>query len=250
MGAAAVCVLLILVGPADACQANRIDEEAQVASVYDGDTVWLADGRKLRLIGLDTPELGHDGTAPEPFAQQAADALSVLLARHRYRVLMRYDIERRDDYGRWLAHLYLPDGTSITAHMLRAGLATHLTVPPDTYDLDCYRRAEAQARAADTGIWHLPGYRIVASSDIDPDARGFVRVRGRIVRVGHSRGSVWLDMEGDIALRVDREDTENFPRFDFDVLSGKQVVARGWLYEHDGELRMQIRHPAALEVGR
>ncbi len=241
-------VMLVLTARADACPAECVDEEAHVAKVYDGDTVRLRDGRRLRLIGLDAPELGHDGEASEPFAQQATDTLNALLARHGYRVLLRYGVERRDDYGRWLAHLYLPDKTSITAHLLSSGLATQLTVPPDTYQIDCYRQAEAQAHAKDMGIWRLPKYQVVASTDIEPNARGFRRVRGTVVRFGHSRSSVWLNLEGGIALRIEREDLGNFPHWDLASLDGKQVVARGWLYEHSGELRMQIRHPAALEL--
>ncbi len=185
-----------------------------------------------------------------PLPEKAANALRELLVRHDHRVLMRYDIERRDDYGRWLAHLDLPDKTSVTAHLLRLGLATHLAVPPDIYSLDCYRRAEVQARAADMGIWRLPEYQIVASTEIEPETRGFRRVRGTVTHVGHSRLSVWLNLEGGVALRIDREDTEYFPYRDSTFLKEKQVTARGWLYECNGELRMQIHHPAALEIAR
>jgi micrococcal nuclease len=70
-------------------------------------------------------------------------------------------MERRDHYARWLAHVYLPDRGSVTADLLRMGLATQLTVPPNTYDFDCYRRAEAKVRAERAGIWHLPTYQVL-----------------------------------------------------------------------------------------
>lgn len=242
-----VCVLLSAGVRAQVCSTARVDAKGQVVKVYDGDTVRLADGRRLRLIGLDTPELGYGGIPDQPLAQDAAQALSTLLEQHDSQVLMRYDAERRDEYGRWLVHLYLPNKTSITAHLLRSGLATWLTVPPDTYNLDCYQRAEASARAANVGIWRLPEYQIIDSTNLASNARGFHRVRSVVTRIGQSQCCVWLDLEGDVALRVDRDDLGNFPGYDFYGFEGEQVTARGWLYERNGELRMQIRHPAAIE---
>ncbi len=242
-----LCALL-LASSTYACPADRIDARGLVAEVYDGDTMRLIDGRWIRLIGLDTPELGRDGETSQPFARRAADAVRDLLARHDDRVLMRYDVEKRDHYGRALAHLYLPNKTSITAYLLRAGLATHLVVPPDLYNLDCYRQAEHEARTAKAGIWSLPRYRVIASSELDPDARGFRLIEGTLERVGYSSDSIWLNLQGDVALRIDREDLANFPHDEFSSLEGKQVIARGWLYAHEGELRMQIRHPASLEL--
>lgn len=241
------CALLCAACGALACEAGRIDERAQVAEVYDGDTVRLDDGRRVRIIGLDAPELGHD-EPDQPFAREATAALENLLARHDHQVAIRYGTERQDHYGRWLAHLYLPDQSSVTAHLLRLGLATHLTVPPNTYARDCYDGAEAQAMASNSGIWRLPEYQIIAATELDSDAEGFRRVQGKIVRVGYSRSAVWLNLEGDVALRIERTDTVNFPNRDFSELQGQRVVARGWLYERNGELRMQIRHPAALET--
>jgi micrococcal nuclease len=244
----AAYALLAAASNAQACEAERVDDRARVAEVYDGDTVLLSDGRKLRLIGLNAPELGHDGEPDQPYAKQATRALRELLARRDGRVSLRYGAERRDHYDRWLAHLYLPDGRSVTATLLRAGLATHLTVPPNVYALECYRRAEAQAIAADIGLWRLPQYRIIAATELKDDAEGFHRVRGRIVRIGYSRSAVWLNLDGGVALRIERSDTSHFSTDDFSAFEGKEVVARGWIYRRNGELRMQIRHPAELEA--
>src|SRR3569833_3580335 len=53
-------------GAAAECGVDRVDAEVTVARVYAGDTVRLNDGRHLRLIGLEAPELGRDGAAAEP----------------------------------------------------------------------------------------------------------------------------------------------------------------------------------------
>src|SRR3569623_1784992 len=72
-----LCFVLVLHGGGAAaaeCGVDRVDAEVTVDRVYDGDTVRLNDGRHLRLIGLDTPELGRDGAADQPLAAGARAA--------------------------------------------------------------------------------------------------------------------------------------------------------------------------------
>ena len=108
-------LLVALAVPAHAvrCPADRIDRGAHVARVFDGDTVALADGTHVRLIGINTPEHGRDGAPDEPFAAAATGALRELLAEHDGRLQLRFGAERHDRYGRLLAHAYLPDGRSV-----------------------------------------------------------------------------------------------------------------------------------------
>jgi micrococcal nuclease len=61
-----------------------------------------------------------------------------------------------------------------------------------------------------------------------------------VARVGQSQCCIWLDLEGNVALRVDREDLDYFARQNFYALQGKQITARGWLYTYSGEVRRQI----------
>ena len=78
---AGLCCFVLLVGGAPSralaavdCPADRIDEYVEVADVHDGDTVRLVDGRKLRLIGFNTPELARDESPAEPLATEARQA--------------------------------------------------------------------------------------------------------------------------------------------------------------------------------
>jgi hypothetical protein len=73
-------------------------------------------------------------------------------------------------------------------------------------------------------------------------------VRGRIVRLGHSRSATWLNLEGDVALRISESDKYFFPETDWDALEGKRVEARGWIYAHKDQLRIKIRHPRTLSI--
>jgi micrococcal nuclease len=223
---------------------------ARVAHVFDGDTVRLADDTRVRLIGLDTPEFHHrdpDRDA-EPLAREAREALESLLAAHGYQVILVYDRERHDRYRRTLAHLFTPDGQSITALMLVQGHATRLTIPPNEWHLDCFRDAERSAAATRLGIWSLPDYRLYDAPDLPRNAEGFRRVEGRVVRIGESARSVWVNLEGDVALRIDHADMHHFPGLDVRALEDRRVRARGYVYNHRGQPRIRLRHPADLEV--
>ncbi len=231
-----------------ACEPGHIDERALVAQVIDGDTVRLQDGRLVRFIGLNTPELGRDGRSFQPYAREATQALRDLLNPHQRQVLLRYGHQRHDRYGRTLAHPYLPDRDNITAELIRQGLATALLVPPNTHHLDCYQRAERQARELRRGIWTLTQYRPIASSELARDTRGVRLVTGRVVRVGHGGRATWLNLEGRVAIKIADEDAGYFRDMDFKDLKGQRVLARGWIYNHKGELRLRVRHPAALST--
>jgi micrococcal nuclease len=242
-------LLLTCSGPAVAgalCGSERTDERATVAYVYDGDTLRLEDGRKVRVIGINTPELGKEGTPDEPFAKAARDATRALAGRGS-RIGLRIGSERHDRYGRLLAHVYLPEGGSLGAELLARGLATTLVIPPNTRNVKCFARVEAQAREQAKGIWNLPRYRPVSSASLKK-ADGYRLVRGRVTRVGESRSSVWLNLEGSVALRIRRGDLDQFTTFEPRELKGREVLARGWLHRRHGELRMTVRHPAALEI--
>ncbi len=241
-----IAILLSVAGTIAAveCPADRHDERAVVAEVFDGDTVRLRDGRRVRFIGINTPEIGRDGKPSEPMAEAARAEVERLLAERR-QVVLRLGTERQDRYGRLLAHLFLPDGTNLTAHLLERGLGTALTVPPNLWNLECYRAAEAQALAAKRGVWALAAYQPQASESLNRNDTGFRIVQGRVERVGESTGALWLNLTGRVALRIRKQDLPYFPE-DLRHLQGRRVVARGWLHYHGGELRMTVRHPAAL----
>ncbi len=255
-GAFFVCAGLLFTLPAwgQDCPADRIDERAAVAQVVDGDTLRLRDGRSVRLIGINTPEVGRDGKPSEPFAEQARDVVKRMLGRNAV-VGLRLGAERRDRHGRLLAHVYHADGRSVEVALLTQGLAAQIVVPPNVYGLDCYRAAERVARDVGRGVWGSL-YRPQAVESLPRSTRGFRLISGRVTSVGDSKYSVWLNFprkagekkrEG-VALRVPRKDLVSFPRGFLRDLQGRHVVARGWLFRHKKQLVMVIRHPAALEV--
>lgn len=214
--------------------------------VYDGDTVRLADGRRLRFIGINTPETGHHGQANQPLATQARTYLDNLLNTQNRVLNLQYDTEKHDHYGRLLAHAFLETGSNVGVQLLDAGLATTLVVPPNTWSVDCYQQHENAARVARRGLWSLPLYQARNGATLEPDAKGFRIIHGRVTDIRHTRFTVWLELEGPLRVLVPTRDLSNFRTGYLDSLAGEQVEVRGWIKTDRDGLRVTVRHPAAL----
>lgn len=136
----------------------------RVAYVYDGDTVKLDNGEKVRFIGIDAPEAHDndkllrdvrrrhsDGRTQLAMGKQAARFVRSLLAGQQVR--LEFDVEERDKYGRWLAYLYLSDGTFVNEKIIREGYAYPLTIPPNVRHARAFKRWFDEAREAKRGLW-------------------------------------------------------------------------------------------------
>ncbi|MCF8061098.1 MAG: thermonuclease family protein [Deltaproteobacteria bacterium] len=124
---------------------------SEVRFVYDGDTVLLEDGKRIRYLGIDTPEMGTEEEEPG-FLAEAARAFNrkaVLGASIR----LEFDRQRKDRHGRWLAYVYLPDGRMLNAELLRHGLARVRAFPPNLEHLDRLIEAQREAMTRLAGIW-------------------------------------------------------------------------------------------------
>ena len=134
---------------------------AQVTDVVDGDTieVELADGTQedVRYIGIDTPETVKPD-APVECGGPRAHHLNERLVSGR-EVILRFDAERRDVYGRLLAYVYLPPSEPrgrrlfVNAELVKRGVARTLTIPPNDSFAELFARLAARAGARGLGIW-------------------------------------------------------------------------------------------------
>lgn len=228
------------------CPATQIDERVRVTYVYDGDTVKLADGRRLRLVGINTPELARKDEAGEPLAQAARASLQNMLDNASHILQLEYGTEHNDHYGRLLAHAYLENGDNVAARLLQQGLATALVVPPNTRAMHCYQRLEDAARSKRLGLWALPQYQTLSAGMLPADTSGFRIVRGRVTATRTASRSIWLDLQGPLKLHIRHQDRTNFAPGYLENLTGQEVEVRGWIKSDHNGLRMNIRHPAAL----
>jgi micrococcal nuclease len=130
--------------------------EAEVERVVDGDTIAVRiDGNqeRVRYIGLDTPETVKPDAPVECFGT-AASALNKRLVRAGEPVMLQFDRELRDRYGRLLAYVYRGrDALFVNARLVRDGAARTLSISPNTAHADAFARLQADARAAGRGLW-------------------------------------------------------------------------------------------------
>lgn len=123
---------------------------ALVTRVFDGDTMDVAGVGRVRLLGIDAPEVGGSFERPAPFALEARERLQALVLHHWVR--LDCDITRRDVHGRRLAYVFLESRDFINARLVREGLA-RVSARVRLQHWDLLRRAEADAQTARRGIW-------------------------------------------------------------------------------------------------
>ena len=242
-------VFLIWLSPAsaDSCSPPAATEPVQVRYVHDGDSLVLADNKKIRLIGINTPEIAHQDQPTQALAIKARDRLRQLLFQQGNRAQLIYGEQRQDRHKRNLAHLWLADGSNLTAELLREGLGWAIAIPPNVRYLDCYLESEKTARRASRGVWDHPDYIARDSRDLSLRDEGFQRVRGRIIRVNHGGGANWINLQGRFALRIPDKDIKWFEKRPDRSWVGREIEVSGWLYSAKGELRVNVQHPAALQ---
>ncbi|MFP4560896.1 MAG: thermonuclease family protein [Thiohalorhabdus sp.] len=225
-------------------------ELRSVERVLDGDTLELADGTRVRLIGLNAPEVAHGGDPAQRGGPEARRFLRDLLEGRRVR--LKQGAEKTDRYDRLLAHVLTPDGTSVNASLLRRGHA-HATVhPPNLSRVTEYFAAEREAQRAGRGIWALSRYRIQAAERARDLRNSFRRIRGRVKTVDRARKYVYLRFAEDFVaiLRKDREDAFADAGKASGALQGRTVVVRGWVRLHEGTPAVRLHHPEQIEAVR
>lgn len=145
--------LLAIALPASLAPGSAPTCQAVVVHVDDGDTIHVrVDGRieRVRYIGIDAPEIAHDGVGGAR-GGEAATRLNHALLRGG-QVGLEFDEERRDRYGRLLAYVWVGK-VMVNLEMIRRGYARTLSIPPNVRHEAWFARAQAEAQAARRGLW-------------------------------------------------------------------------------------------------
>ncbi len=226
-----------------------------VQRVVDGDTLRLSDGRSVRMIGLNTPELGKQGRSDEPFAVAARKRLQALVDASGGRVGLLPGKQAKDHYGRTLAYIYSASGANLEAQMLADGLGFQVAVAPNVDLVACQQAAERSARKAGLGLWRQSP--VLKVEQIQRS--GFAVISGRVSKVQRNRGGIWIELQGLLVLRVAPNLVGQFDNARLQALKGKQIEARGWIVDRSrrgglqsGQSRwlLSLTDPSMLQVPR
>jgi endonuclease YncB( thermonuclease family) len=132
-----------------------------VRTIIDGDTIDVVSVGRVRLLGIDAPEIGRGFDTAAPFGQEARDRLTALV-QHRW-IRLEQEGARLDVYDRHLAYVVREDGLFINAALVREGLA-RVSARTPLSRLGELKHAEAEAQSFRRGMWGAtpqipsPGY--------------------------------------------------------------------------------------------
>lgn len=199
--------------------------------VFDGDTLDVGADKRLRLAFINTPELGRSGAADQPQAQAAKQA-AVDFMQTSKQVYWQTDSkappeQQRDRYGRYLGMVYNAKGDWLAEQLVSDGLA-FVSIPPHVAPA-CLWQQEADARAAGKGIWATTLADVVPASEISADDGGFVLVVGKVSKVESAKRDWYVELDGDIALRINKQRWLKHAGENPNTWLGEQVRVRGWL---------------------
>ena len=135
-----------------------------VTRAVDGDTLVLENGERVRLIGIDTPEMHESAKLNRDAMRSKQDVETIKqLGRISYeftkrlvegkRVRLEFDVERYDKYKRILAYVYLTDGVFVNAEIVKQGYASLMTYPPNVRYADLFLKLYQEARSNRRGLW-------------------------------------------------------------------------------------------------
>ena len=149
--AAAAAAVLQTSTPTMLSAGTARSEPVMVRAVIDGDTIDVTTFGRVRLLGIDAPEIGRGFDTAAPFAREARDRLTQLIL-HRW-VRLEQEGASIDSYNRHLAYVLTEDGLFVNAALVREGFATILTIPPNVSHAADLRALERGARAGRRGLW-------------------------------------------------------------------------------------------------
>lgn len=140
-----------------------------VTKVFDGDTLRLANGEKVRLLGIDAPEMYESEKLYRDIQTTGQDMQTIMaLGRESYqftkqlvegkRVQLEFDVERKDKYGRLLAYVFIPmNELFLNAEIIKQGYAQPMIIAPNLKYGDYFQGLYYEARENKRGLWRERG---------------------------------------------------------------------------------------------
>jgi endonuclease YncB( thermonuclease family) len=219
-------------------------ETGRIARVFDGDTLTLDAGLRVRLVEIEAPsERYSDGYAKE--ARQALEAASVGRIAQLF-----YGGLSRDRYQRALAHVIASNETGsdvwLNGYMVRQGAARVRTYPDNARRVRQLLKLEEEARVARRGLWVLDDYRVRRTTDL-ADAPAYAIVEGALLGVQAVAGDGRATLMP-AGVQLSAGDRLGEPDAAVKLETGKPVRVRGRIETADGSSTIRLTHWGQVET--
>jgi endonuclease YncB( thermonuclease family) len=238
---------------------GRSEAPAEVARVVDGRSFLLADGREVRLAGIETP-LAVPGDEDEARVQAALAAKTALETLLLHREVYLFALSSGPDrYGRLVAYAFIrtSSGDVLAQHELLA--AGHALVSPGVSAATCriyLQNAERDARNGGLGLWGDPYHAVKAAADpadVLVEQGRFALVQGKVMSVRESGGIVYVNFgrrwseQFTVTILKRNERILAGAGLTPKALAGRSIEVRGWVEERGGPA-IEVVRPEQIEV--
>lgn len=229
-------------------------KSASVHHIIDGDTLVLTDGKKVRLLGINTPEVNfHKPQQSQPLGISARSRLQEMLP-DGSQVTLIFDQRKKDRYKRLLAFVrYInKEGVEIDTGevLLKEGFAWQYLILPNQKCWKNYRQAETKAYEKQSGVWDKRNYQTerAATTTLSNQKRQYKRLSGTVTATDHSAKNYWFIIDDTVWLGIARKDAHYFGSEIDNIKQGTSLLISGWMYRSYQKLRIKARHPQAIRI--
>jgi len=225
-----------------------LPESALVTTVYDGDTIKVRfknkQERKVRLIGIDAPEIENVREEVKFRAQMAKRFAFFYL--YQKKIKLSYDWEMEDKYGRLLAYIWTEKQGLINKFILSEGFAVVYLNFPFKYKEE-FIEAEREARKLEKGLWKKGPYPSIPVSEVRAYLGKLLSVKYTCSGVQTKRKFVFLYSSGEeFSTLVPRENVSFFP--ELKSFRGKALTVTGFLEEYKGKPQIVAFFPRQIKI--
>ncbi|MXS81050.1 Endonuclease YncB, thermonuclease family [Nitrosomonas eutropha] len=222
--------------------AQPVRSKYRVTRVIDGDTVVLENNKRVRLLGVNAPEIENRFHPAEPGGIEAKKWLQGKLQGRS--VYLEHDRQTQDHYKRMLAHLYLADGEHINLSLVEKGLAVVTLISPNLLHANTLIKAQQRAEAKKLGIWSMKQYQPRQLVKLTEKPFGWQRYRVKVTALKRNRRFSRLIIGKNIDISIANQDLALFPPLE--TYLNKPLEVRGWVSRKKNHFSIRIQHPSAL----
>jgi micrococcal nuclease len=232
----------------DQGRGSSFPESGLVTAVYDGDTIKVRfkneQEKKVRLIGIDAPEIEAEREEAKFRAQMAKRFAFFYL--YRETVKLSYDWEIEDKYDRLLAYIWTEKQGLFNKFILNEGFAAVFLKFPFKYREE-FIEAEREARKLEKGLWKKGPYPSISVNDTRAYLGKLLSVKYACSRVQAKGKFIFLYSPGDeFSTLVPLENVSLFP--ELKSFKGKVLIVTGFLEEYKGKPQIVAFFPRQIKI--